>query len=316
MNSSWMEATLAWIGEHPLLAGVVIFAIAFCDALIIVGAVVPALPLLFAVGVLIGMGEISGPYAVASAALGALAGDAISYWVGLRWGDRLRGVWPFSRYPQLLERGENLFRRNAFSAILLARYVGAIRPFVPAIAGMARMPVRRYLVASGLACVSWGVLFLLPGCLLGLAHVAVAAVAGHLVVVLGLRLVVLALAWSVVLYTYRWFAAPADAVLARVLAWSHRHPVLGRHSAAVFDPTRRESVPLALLAVLLLAIGWVWFALLVVVLGHGEPLGVDLAVHELMLALRNPLADYPLAAIASIGDWPVLAPACALVLGY
>ncbi|WP_440086587.1 hypothetical protein [Stenotrophomonas sp. S11A1a] len=32
-----------------------------------------------------------------------------------RWGD-LRGVWPFSRYPQLLDRGENLFRRNAFKA--------------------------------------------------------------------------------------------------------------------------------------------------------------------------------------------------------
>src|SRR5690606_26630157 len=219
MNSSWMEAMLSWIGENPLLAGLVIFAIAFCDALIVVGAIVPALPLLFAVGVLIGMGEISGPYAVASAALGALAGDAISYWVGLRWGDRLRGVWPFSRYPQLLERGENLFRRNAFSAILLARYVGAIRPFVPAIAGMARMPVRRYLVASGLACVSWGVLFLLPGWMLGQAYDAVAAVAGHLVVVLGLLLVVLALAWAVVLYTYRWFADHADALLARVLEW-------------------------------------------------------------------------------------------------
>ncbi|RRN54573.1 phosphatase PAP2 family protein [Pseudoxanthomonas sp. SGNA-20] len=316
MNSSWMEATLAWIGEHPLLAGVVIFAIAFCDALIIVGAVVPALPLLFAVGVLIGMGEISGPYAVASAALGAMAGDAISYWVGLRWGDRLRGVWPFSRYPQLLERGETLFRRNAFSAILLARYVGAIRPFVPAIAGMARMPVRRYFTASGLACVSWGVLFLAPGWVLGRAYDAVAAVAGHLVVVLGLLLAVLALAWAVVLYTYRWFAEHADAVLARMLAWSHRHPVLGEYSVAVFDPQRRESVPLALLAVLLLAIGWVWFALLLVVVGHGEPLGVDLAVHQLMLSLRNPLADYPLAALASLGDWPVLAPACAAALGY
>src|SRR5690606_7865326 len=247
---------------------------------------------------------------------GAMAGDAISYWVGLRWGERLRGVWPFSRYPQLLERGETLFRRNAVSAILVARYVGAIRPFVPAIAGMARMPVRRYLIASGAACLSWGVLFLLPGWVLGQAYEAVAAVAGHLVVVLGLLLVVLGLAWALVLYTYRWFADHADALLARVLAWSHRHPVLGRHSAAVFDPARRESVPLALLAVLLLAIGWLRFALLPVVLGHGEPLGVDLAVHELMLGLRNPLADYPLAALASLGDWPVLAPACALVLGY
>jgi len=311
-----MEAILAWIGQHPLLAGLVIFAIAFCDALIVVGSVVPALPLLFAVGVLIGLGEISGPYAVASATLGAFLGDGLSYWVGHRWGDRLRGVWPFRRFPQLLERGETLFRRNAFKAILVARYVGAVRPFVPAIAGMARMPVRRYALASGVACLSWGVLFLAPGWILGQAYDAVAAVAGHLVTVLALLLLVLALAWALVLYTYRWFASHADSLLARALDWSHRHPVLGRYSMAVFDPQHRESVSLALLAVLLMGIGWAWFALLLTVIGHGEPLGVDLAVHQLMLALRNPLADYPMAALASVGDWPVLAPACALVLGY
>ncbi|KAF1687295.1 hypothetical protein B1992_04770 [Pseudoxanthomonas broegbernensis] len=316
MNSSWMETTLAWIGENPVLAGAAIFAIAFCDALIVVGTIVPALPLLFAVGMLIGLGEISGPYAVACATLGAFAGDAVSFWVGRRWGTQLRGVWPFRRFPQLLDRGELLFRRNAFKSILIARYVGAIRPFVPAIAGMAGMPLRRYAMASGAACLSWGVLFLLPGWVLGQAYEAVAAVAGHLATVLGLMLAVLALAWAAVLYTYRWFANHADTLLARALDWSRRHPALGRHSIAVFDPRRRESVSLALLAVLLLGIGWAWFVLLLVVLGHGEPLGADLAVHQLMLALRNPLADYPMAALASLGDWPVLAPACVLVLVY
>jgi membrane protein DedA with SNARE-associated domain len=316
MDSSWMDAVLAWIGNHPILAGAVIFAIAFCDALIVVGAIVPALPLLFAVGVLIGMGEISGPYAVACASLGAFLGDGLSFWIGRRWGRRLYGFWPFNRYPQLLDRGEILFRRNAFKAILAARYVGAVRPFVPAIAGMAKMPLRRWFIASGLACLSWGLLFLAPGWVLGRAYDAVAAVAGHLVIVLGLLVAVLGLAWAWVLYTYRWFANHADSLLARALDWSHRHPVMGRHSAAVFDPAHRESTSLALLAVLLLAIGWAWFALLAVVVGHGEPLALDLAVHQAMLALRSPLADYPMAALASLGDWPVLAPACTLVLLY
>ena len=163
MDSSWIDATLAWIAAHPVLAGAVVFLIAFCDAVIILGAIVPALPLLFAVGVLIGLGQISGPYAVACTALGALAGDALSYWVGRRWGNRLRGIWPFSRYPQLLDRGEIMFRRNAFKSILVARYVGAIRPFVPAIAGMMKMPVPRYLQASSIAAISWALLFLAPG---------------------------------------------------------------------------------------------------------------------------------------------------------
>ncbi len=316
MDSSWIDATLAWIAAHPVLAGAAIFLIAFCDAVIILGAIVPALPLLFAVGVFIGLGQISGPYAVACAAVGALAGDGISYWIGRRWGDRLRGVFPFSRYPQLLDRGETMFRRNAFKSILVARYVGAIRPFVPAIAGMMKMPVNRYLQASGIASISWAVLFLLPGWVLGGAYDAVAAVAGRLVVVVGLLAVILGLVWAIVLYGYRWSAARMDSWLARLLAWSQRHPTLGRYSVSVFDPQRRESVPLAMLALMLLMLGWGWFVLLTVVVAHGEPLRIDLAVHQAMLALRNPLADYPMAALASLGAWQVLLPATAAGMGY
>ena len=317
MNSSWIDATLAWIAAHPVLAGLAIFAIAFCDAVIILGAIVPALPLMIAVGVLIGMGELSGPYAVICATLGAFAGDGLSYWVGRRWGDRLRGVWPFSRYPQLLDRGEFMFRRNAFKSILIARYVGAIRPFVPAIAGMANMRFSSYLKASGLACLSWAILFLLPGWALGQAYDAVAAVAGRLFLVIALLGTLLGLVWAIVLYSYRWSAARMDGWLARLLAWSHRHPHFIGHSLSdLFDPKRRESVPLAMLALMLLVLGWGWFALLMVVVGHGEPLALDLAVHRLMLALRNPLADYPMAALASLGDWQVLLPAIAAGMGY
>ena len=315
--NSWIDTTLAWIAAHPVLAGAAIFAIAFCDSVIILGTIVPALPLMIAVGVLIGMGELSGPYAIACATLGAFAADGLSYWVGRRWGDRLRGVWPFSRYPQLLERGELLFRRNAFKSILIARYVGAIRPFVPAIAGMANMSFSNYLKASGIACLSWAVLFLLPGWALGQAYDAVAAVAGRLFMVLALLGVLVGLVWAIVLYSYRWSAARMDSWLARLLRWSQRHPrPLGRALSDLFDPKRRESVPLAMLALMLLLLGWGWFVLLMVVVGHGEPLALDLAVHELMLALRNPLADYPMAALASLGDWQVLLPAIAAGMGY
>ena len=95
MNPSWFDNLLAWITAHPVAAGAVIFAIAFCDALIVLGAIVPALPLLFAVGMLIGLGELSGPYALVSAALGAFVGDAISFQIGRRWGPQLRNHWPF-----------------------------------------------------------------------------------------------------------------------------------------------------------------------------------------------------------------------------
>ncbi|MFT4197597.1 MAG: VTT domain-containing protein [Pseudoxanthomonas sp.] len=316
MEASRFDGLLDWIAAHPVVAGAVVFAIALGDALVIVGAIVPALPLLFAVGVLIGLDELSGPYALASAALGAFVGDAASFWVGHRWGPQLRSHWPFSRYPQLLGRGETLFRRNAFKAILIARYVGPIRPFVPVVAGMLRMPLRRYLPASALAAASWALLFLAPGWLLGQAYDAVAAVAGRLAVVLGLMLLAVAAAWTGVVYAYRWFAGHADALSARTLCWSREHPVIGGWSQAVFDPRRRESTSLLVLAALLLGAAWLCFSFLVVVLGKGAPLGVDVALFELMHGLRNPLADRPLAALAALGDAQVLAPAYAAVLAW
>jgi membrane protein DedA with SNARE-associated domain/membrane-associated phospholipid phosphatase len=307
MQSAWFDSTVAWIGAHPQAAGALIFLIAFCDALIVVGAIVPALPLLFAIGVLIGLGELSGPYAVVCAALGAILGDGLSYWIGRRWGSGLRNSWPFNKYPQLLDRGETLFRRNAIKSILVARYVGPVRPFVPAIAGISRMPLRRYLPISILAGISWAAIFLAPGWIFGASYDAVAAVADKLALVLLGLFAMLALVWAVVLYTSRWFAVHADSLLARALRWTRAHPHLGRYVAALVDPKRPESASLALLAASLFVIAWLWAGFSATLLLRGGPSLLDHDVHAAMFALRNPLADRLMASLAGIGSVQVMA---------
>ena len=314
MQAMHLDALVAWISAHPLAAGGLVFLIAFCDALAVVGIVVPALPLLFAIGVLVGLGHVSGPYALAAAACGAFAGDALSFWIGHRFGPRLRVMWPFSRYPQLLDRGERLFRRHGSKGILIARFVGAVRPFVPAVAGMLRMPLRRYLPMSATAAIAWAACFLAPGWLFGASYDAVAAVADRLALALLALLAALAQAWAAVLYTWRWFAGHADRLLARLLRWSRAHPRLGRYAAAMVDPNRPESASLLVLAAMLLAIGWAGFAWLAAVLARGGPLLLDRWVDASMRALRNPLADRLMAALASLGDREVLLTACALAL--
>lgn len=314
MPSAWFDSTIAWISAHPHAAGLLICLVAFCDALAVVGIVVPALPLLFAVGALVGLGHIDGPYAVVCAALGAFAGDAVSFWIGHRWGPTMRGHWPFRRYPQLLDRGEKLFRRSGSKGIVVARFVGAVRPFVPAIAGMLRMPLKRYVPASLFAAFAWAAAFLAPGWVLGASYDAVAAVADRVALALGALLAVLALVWAVVLYTWRWFADHANNLLARALRWTRAHPRLGRYAGALIDPNRPESASLVLLAACLFGISWAWFGLLARVLATNEPLLLDVRVHEAMSALRNPLADRLMAALAAIGDAAVLGPAALAAL--
>jgi membrane protein DedA with SNARE-associated domain/membrane-associated phospholipid phosphatase len=316
MMNAWLESTTAWITAHPVAAGGVIFLIAFCDALAVIGIVVPALPLLFAVGTLIGLGHLDGPYALACAALGAFAGDALSYWLGHRWGPSMREHWLFRRYPQFIDRGERLFRKHGSKGIVIARFVGAVRPFVPAVAGMLRLPLKRYMPASAGAALLWAACFLAPGWIFGASYDAVAAVADRLALVLLALIAVLALVWAIVLYTYRWFVGHADRLLVRALKWTSAHPHLGKYAESLIQPSRPESASLAMLAMCLIAIGWGWFALLAVVMAHGGPLAIDQQVYAAMAALRNPLADRFLAALASIGDLQVLLPALLLTLTW
>jgi hypothetical protein len=99
----------------------------------------------------------------------------------------------------------------------------------------------------------------------------------------------------------------------RACWWSARHPVLGRYTMAAFDPARRESVPLAMLALCLLAVSWAATAMVVVAATANRWRWIWL--HDAMLALRNPLADRPMAALASLGDW-VLVPAMLAGMGW
>jgi len=316
MESSGADALIAWIGAHPVAAGLAVFAVAFIDSLVAIGLLMPSGPILFAVGALIGLGSVDATYMIVCAALGAFAGDGLSFAFGHHYGQRMRRMWPFSRYPQWLARGETLFTRHGIKGIVIARYVGAVRPFVPAIAGMLRMPLRSYMPASAFAAATWAFMFLGAGWLLGASLELLLAVAGRLAIVLGIFAALLTLIYVLVNGLYRWFAPRTSRLLERALAWSHRHPVLGRFSEALIDPNRPESASLALLGLLLIGAGVAFFWLLAGVAGEGEPLAVDLAVHEAFFSLRTPVADHLLAMFASLGDWQVLGPAAAAVFAW
>ena len=314
MNSETLEALVAWIGAHPLAAGLVIFLVAFCDAVVILGFAVPAAPILFAVGTLVGLGTIDPTYALLSAAAGAFCGDGLSYVFGHYYGERLRSMWPFSRHPEWISQGEAFFRKHGVKGIVIARYVGAVRPLVPAIAGMLHMRPLRYAAPSAFASLTWALIFIGPGWIFGTSIDLFSAVAGRLALVLGVLLLLLAAIYFSVTAIYRWFAPRTASMLERALNWSHRHPVLGRFSEALIDPNRPESASLALLAMLLIAAGWAFFSLLVTL--AGEPLAIDLTLHHAMLGLRTPLADHLLAMLSALGDWQVLGPASALVFAW
>jgi len=94
----YFELLTDYFAAHPILALGIVFIIAMGEALFIVGLVVPSTVVLVSAGTLVGMGKLDFVPILTATILGAIAGDAISYWVGRKWKHQVKAVWPFNKY--------------------------------------------------------------------------------------------------------------------------------------------------------------------------------------------------------------------------
>lgn len=120
-----------------------------------------------AIGALMGAGVLPIYPMITWAIVGAIVGDLFSFWLGSHLHQNVRNCWPFTRYPQVLIKGEAFFERHGGKSVFLGRFVGPIRPVIPLIAGMLKMKPVRFFIADIPAAIGWAPAYMLPGILLG-----------------------------------------------------------------------------------------------------------------------------------------------------
>ncbi|WP_439691522.1 DedA family protein [Curtobacterium sp. SP.BCo] len=89
------------------------------------------------------------------AALGAIAGDSIAYWLGRRIGLARLARSKRPRIAAAFAFAERQMRRRSASLILIGRYIPVGRVAVNTTAGATRLPYRRFLAISSLAGLAW-----------------------------------------------------------------------------------------------------------------------------------------------------------------
>lgn len=160
---------LQWINAHPHLAGLATFIISAAESIAIVGTIVPGSVMMTAIGTLAGAGVMPLWSTILWAILGAIVGDSISYWIGFYFKNRLRDIWPFRSYPNLLATGEKFFCKHGGKSVFIGRFVGPVRALVPLIAGMLRMKPSRFAISNVASAIGWAPAYMLPGIALGAA---------------------------------------------------------------------------------------------------------------------------------------------------
>jgi len=152
-----------FLRAHAAWAAPICFAIAFGKSLALVSLVVPGTTIMLAIGGLLGASGIPFVPVWIAISVGAALGDWISWWLGVRYGDRIGTWWPFSRHPTLLPRGERFFRRWGALSIVFCRFLEPLRATVPLLAGVFGMPALTFQLANWPSAFLWSATLLGPG---------------------------------------------------------------------------------------------------------------------------------------------------------
>ena len=163
--ASYLDPLIAFVSAHAWLAYLTLFLAALLEAVPVVGSVIPGSTIILALSALVPGGDLKLEWVLAAATAGALIGDGSAYWIGHKAQREILNSWPLNRYPRLVARSEEFFKRWGALAVFFARFIPPIRAFVPITAGALGMPPLRFFAVNVPAVLLWAPVHVLPGVL-------------------------------------------------------------------------------------------------------------------------------------------------------
>lgn len=306
---SHLHSLIGYLSAHPHLGLGAVFAASLLEAVAVIGIFFPGSTVVFAGGVLVGLGALDPGWTAAAAVIGAVFGDGFSYWLGRRYHARIRALGFFRRHALLLDRGEAYFASDGASSVFVGRFIGPLRSIVPVVAGMSDMPPLRFAIVNIVSALAWAAAHLAPGVLFGASLQLAGAISSRLAVLLVLAAGMAWLVWRSVRLAHGQLWPVILRGRDRIVAWARagsRWPQ--RALLALFDPRRPESPALLAFAIMLVASAWLFLGVLEDVLS-GDPLvQLDQAVFAMLQSLRTGWVDGLMVAITEIGSARVAVP--------
>ena len=145
-----------------------VFAIVFVESGLFFGFFLPGDSLLFTAGFIASQEILNIWFLIPLIILAAVLGDSVGYWFGRKVGPmiftREDSFW-FSRAR--VEDARKFSERYGAKAIIFARFIPAVRTFIPIIAGVGTMHYGKFLTYNIMGGILWGTTITLMGFFLG-----------------------------------------------------------------------------------------------------------------------------------------------------
>ncbi|MCW2753024.1 MAG: putative rane protein [Marmoricola sp.] len=178
-----------------VIAGLLVFA----EDAVFLGFVVPGETAAVIAGVAAGLGHVPLAAAIAVVVVAAIVGDSVGYEVGRAWlGPAMDKVRFLDKHRSRIAHAQDFLRRRGGVAVFLARFTAFFRAMMPALAGAALMPYRRFLAWNAAGGIVWGSVFVSIGYLAGQSYHRIEQLAGRgLAIGLAVLVVAALIVWRV-----------------------------------------------------------------------------------------------------------------------
>lgn len=132
------------------------------------GFFLPGDTVLFAAGLFAAKGHFSLALAMTTIFIANFAGVTIGYWTGRGLGKRfIKQENRLLFRHEYVEKAEQFYAKHGGKAIILGRFIPAVRSFVPIIAGVANMKYRELMIYNAIGAALWAISVPLIGYLAG-----------------------------------------------------------------------------------------------------------------------------------------------------
>ena len=196
-----MSAIWDWIHDipdhllslDPLWLLIVCALLVFAEDAIFVGFVIPGETAAVMAGVGASLGHVNLGLAIVVVVAAAIIGDTVGYEVGKKFfGPTVLNFGPLKKHADKIESAREMLRRRGGVAVFLGRFTAFFRAMMPALAGAAHMPYRKFLAWNAAGGIVWGTLFVVLGHAAGSSYQTLEDKAGKYVAI-GLAVIVVAL---------------------------------------------------------------------------------------------------------------------------
>jgi undecaprenyl-diphosphatase len=137
--------------------------VALLETTIGVGLLIPGSTIILFMGALAAKGYFDLGDLIWFAAIGAIIGDNINYYIGKKYGTKVfkKGFWFIK--PAHFKKGEEFFKRHGSKSIFIGRFIPSIKEIIPLIAGTFGMKRLPFMIWNILGAIGWALVWVLPG---------------------------------------------------------------------------------------------------------------------------------------------------------